>query len=361
MYKILQKNFTFVSSMDMEAQRIRLGYAQYDDYPYLLKMHTLKENYDEAYKLSQNYDIMIAGGGSYPLQFFYDRMSQNRLTFRYTERYFNNGKFGLLSPKNIYYYYKNNTRYRNKNLYMLCGSGYAAADMKFIKSYPSKMFKWGYFPELKEYNINTLMEQKTQNKIPKILWAGRFIDWKHPDHAIRLAYLLKNQGYKFILNIVGTGENGMELKALTNKLELNDFVHFTGSMSPEDVRKDMEEANIFLFTSDSKEGWGVVLNEALNSGCAVVASHAIGAVPFLIKDNLNGLVYRSGDVYDLFEKVKLLLDKKELQIELGINAYKAIQETWNQKVATTRFLDIAKNLISGRLHYYDNGPMSKAD
>ncbi len=48
-----------------------------------------------------------------------------------------------------------------------------------------------------------------------------------------------------------------------------------GAMSPDKVRAYMERADVFLFTSDFNEGWGAVLNESMNSGCAVVASHAM--------------------------------------------------------------------------------------
>jgi hypothetical protein len=37
-------------------------------------------------------------------------------------------------------------------------------------------------------------------------------------------------------------------------------------MPPEEVRVHMEQSNIYLFTSDFGEGWGAVLNEAMNSG-----------------------------------------------------------------------------------------------
>ena len=33
----------------------------------------------------------------------------------------------------------------------------------------------------------------------------------------------------------------------------------------------MEQADIYLFTSDRNEGWGAVANEAMNSACAMVA------------------------------------------------------------------------------------------
>ena len=82
--------------------------------------------------------------------------------------------------------------------------------------------------------------------------------------------------------------------------KLEDCVHMLGAMSPDEVRKHMEQANIFLFTSDRNEGWGAVLNEAMNSGCAVVASHAIGSVPYLIKNGNNGYIYENeGQLHSL--------------------------------------------------------------
>ena len=87
---------------------------------------------------------------------------------------------------------------------------------------------------------------------------------------------------------------------------LSNNVKILGSMSPEKVREYMEQSEIFLFTSDREEGWGAVLNEAMNSACAVVASDAAGSTNFLVVDGENGFLYKSGDIDDLYYKVKLL-------------------------------------------------------
>jgi glycosyltransferase involved in cell wall biosynthesis len=79
-------------------------------------------------------------------------------------------------------------------------------------------------------------------------------------------------------------------------------------MAPEAVRDHMEAADIFLFTSDFNEGWGAVLNESMNSACAVVASHAIGSVPFLLKDGENGFIQTLLEMYA--ETVNVLTDNK---------------------------------------------------
>ena len=71
--------------------------------------------------------------------------------------------------------------------------------------------------------------------------------------------------------MVGDGEMREQLKKRAGQEQLTQQVTFTGFQKPEQVRQYMEKAQIFLFTSDYKEGWGAVLNEAMNSGCAEAA------------------------------------------------------------------------------------------
>ena len=117
-------------------------------------------------------------------------------------------------------------------------------------------------------------------------------------------------------------------------------------MSPDEVRSHMERADIFLFTSDFNEGWGAVLNESMNSGCAVVASHAIGSVPFLIRDGENGLIYQNGNQRQLEERVCRLLDDGEFRRKLAREAYRTISGEWNAECAAERLLLLAGTLMA---------------
>ena len=122
-----------------------------------------------------------------------------------------------------------------------------------------------------------------------------------------------------------------------------------------------KHCEIFLFTSDRNEGWGAVLNESMNSGCAVVSSHAIGSTPFLLEDSKNGLIYKNGDIADLYNKVKYLLDNPEKRRLLGKNAYDSILTLWNPRVAAERFLVIAKQVLEAKAtDVFFEGPCSSA-
>jgi glycosyltransferase involved in cell wall biosynthesis len=99
----------------------------------------------------------------------------------------------------------------------------------------------------------------------------------------------------------------------------------------------------------------------MNSACAVVACKDIGAVPYLIKDGINGYVYNYGDFKTLYQNVKSLLDNNEKRKEISVNAYKTITEEWNAKIAAERVLKLidSYNGKSLDLEMFKEGPCSR--
>ena len=165
-----------------------------------------------------------------------------------------------------------------------------------------------------------------------------------------------------MMNIIGNGEMEQQLMQMIKEYQVEDCVKMLGSMTPDKVRKHMEQADIYLFTSDFNEGWGAVLNESMNSGCSVVASHAIGSVPFLIDNGENGLIYENNNEDDLLKKIEYLLNNPAVRKKMGIRAYETMQQTWNAEVAATRLIELSNDLIEkGTSERYDNGPCSKAE
>lgn len=334
-----------------------IGYQTAKDAEFVLHYEN-SENREHIEELILNADIVIFG--ACPNELIEMRMKENKLSFLYSERFFKKGVWRRFIPSTRKGVENRIAQYRNKNMYVLCASAYLPYDLKLMGFPIDKYFKWGYFPATNKYDVEALINNKSGGKI-KLLWVGRMLDWKHPDDAVILAEKLKKSGIDFELNLVGDGVLRESLEALVNNKGLSDCVHLLGSKTPEEVRRYMEEASIFLFTSDRNEGWGAVLNEAMNSGCAVVASHAIGSVPFLINDGENGLIYRSGDIEDLYEKVKYLIDNKEKNAELGKNAYITLADLWNAKTAAERFKQLVKAINTDDKDYlFCDGPCSEA-
>lgn len=351
MVELTEGQFWFVETEKLPEERRNMGYAQLGQQAdFVISAWESPEALALAQKTAMDADVTIIG--SAPDSYIKPRMKENKLTFRYSERIFKKGYFDPLRQGK---YLLKTLPYRKKNLYYILSSAYAAHDYARCGAKPEKMFKWGYFPEH--------IHAETEKKPGSILWAGRLLDWKHPEDAVEVARRLKEEGMQFHMNIIGSGPMEEILREEIQKQGLAEQVTLLGAMPPEQVRRHMEESQIYLFTSDYNEGWGAVVNEAMSSGCALVASHACGSVPFMVEHGKSGYIYESGNVQQLFAFTKeLLLDSKKCR-QMGENALKTMDAQWNAKVAAKRFVDLCSSFRQGSsLQTVEKeGPMSPAE
>lgn len=352
-YHITGGEYTFIATGKMRNERKALGYKE-ETPEYVMKSYINEQTYEQCLKIINEADVVIAG--SCPERMIQKRIRENKLTFRYSERPLKNKQHKW---KYIWNFIKFNIKNpRNKNLYMLCASAYTAADYAKFCLYNNKAFKWGYFPSVLKYDIEDLCRKKEKRSI---VWVGRMVNWKHPDDVIEVAKRLKEEQESFRLYMIGIGEMEQEIRNKVDLYGLSEQVILTGAMSPENVRKYMENSEIFLFTSDFQEGWGAVLNEAMNSGCAVIASHSCGSVPYLIENEKNGYIYQFGKNEQLYINLKRLLNNPEECRNIGMESYKTIINEWNAEIAAKRFCELVENIDSGKKEIlYDHGPCSKA-
>lgn len=358
MVKRYGNDFKFVSTIKIPEERLNLGYKNLDNkYDFIVRAYENKKEYDRALKLAIDSDIVIMGSTSD--EYIEERLKQDKITFRYCERIFfdgirtwaNTDKRNMIKQKHL--------KYReNKNLYMLCASAYGTNDFLKIGAYKNKTFKWGYFPETINHNTDKLMLKKSQNNPITIVWVGRFISCKHPEYMVKLAQSLKQEGYLFKIKMLGTGKLFQTIKEAIKQYNLEEEIELLGGVASDKVHYYMEEANIFAFTSDKKEGWGAVLNEAMNSMTAVIANKYIGAVPFLIEDGENGLMYKTFN--EFYNKTKELINNKDLREKLSKNAYKTITEEWNSKKGTENLIKLFEGIVKGKIPNIEKGPASKA-
>lgn len=348
--------YSFIETEQMDQERKSLGWGECTYPKFVKQSYISNESEKKCLRLIEEADVVIYG--SAPIEMIKNRLKQGKLTFKYSERIFKGGFKWYEQPLRFVKNYRRG--WCKKNHYLLCASAYAYADYQKTFNFSNRAYNWGYFPAVKSYNIEELIKDKDT---ASILWTARFIDWKHPEIPVLIAEKLKKEGYHFKLNLIGNGIMEAEIAEMIKNKNLGDCVSMLGAMKPEEVRRHMEKSQIFLFTSDFNEGWGAVLNESMNSGCAVVASHAIGSVPYLIDDGENGLIYQNGDIDDLYNKVKFLLDNPERCKELGASAYKTLTTTWNAELAAERFLNLATKLLNNEdvNDLYSDGPCSKTE
>ena len=341
----LGDRYHFIQTELMEEERIHMGWsANPDAISYVICYY---ENPQECERLIAESDVVIFGGVEQE-ELIEKRLKEGKIVIRNSERIYKEGQWKAISPRGLKKKFQDHIRYRNAPVYLLCSGGYVASDFHLIGAYPYKMFRWGYFPETKQYEKEYLYQRKSVDHTVRLIWVGRFIDWKHPEYAVRLAEELKIKGYDFHIQMIGGGKLEDSIRKQVIKNNLEDVVELSGFRKPWEVRLAMEQAHIHLFTSDYKEGWGVVLNEAMNSGCVPVVNCALGAAPFLIKHGENGFLYQNGN-FDQFEArvIELLEDTRKRRI-MADNAYRTIVDTWNAQNAAEKLLKLCYNLVDGK-------------
>lgn len=353
LYKLTEGNYWFVEITDMGEEQKLLGYQQYN-VPYAIKYCNHKQ---EVENLIVQADIVILGEA--PVRLVKERLKKGKLTFHDNERRYKNILKYLKWP--IYTY---NSFVLNRG-YFLCASAYAARDFSLSGMSPKKCFKWGYFTDVKEFeDIDQIINNKSSNILGdgqiSILWVCRMINWKHPEMAIVLAQKLRDVCVNFKLRFIGRGPLERKIRNMISRLGLEEYVEILGSMTPEEVRFYMEKSDIFIATSDQNEGWGATVNESMSSACAVVASHAIGSVPFLVKDGINGLIFKSKSNQSLYDKVKWLIDNPEERRRISREAYFTMKNVWCAETASRNLIALSKALIKGMDTPINDGPCSKA-
>lgn len=357
LFKYYGDDYTYVAFEPLPDWLRKGGYQEIERC-YVLKAYESIQNRKIAEKLAYESDIVIIG--SAPEYLVKRRQEDNKITFHYSERWFKRISYRFLSPRYWYHLYCYHTIYRNKRSYMLCASAFTASDVRKVRAYPDKCFKWGYFTKVETFDIQKNFSDKRGKN--RIMWCARFIDWKHPELVVRLAERLKNEGFVFIIDMFGGGVKFEHIKRMIEKKNLSDVIHLQGNLPNKEILQEFRKHNIFLFTSDRNEGWGAVLNEAMSNGCAVVASHKIGSVPFLIEDGVNGLIFKSEDIDSLYNKVVNLLDNAQYCERLADEAYKTMVNKWSPTRAAARLINLFDVVINNQLTSYNvtEGPCSWA-
>ena len=98
--------------------------------------------------------------------------------------------------------------------------------------------------------------------------------------------------------------------------------------------------DVFVLPSRT-EAMGRVLLEAMASGKPVVASDVDG-IPSYVKNGYNGLLFRSEDIDDLSEKLRMVLSDRELHDTLARNAYDHVRKEYSEEQYLIKFTDMVR-------------------
>lgn len=166
-----------------------------------------------------------------------------------------------------------------------------------------------------------------------ILWVGKFDFRKRLDIAIKAISLLKNSNVS--LKVFGTGDDTQikNVERLVNKLGIESQVHPMGAVTNDKIMKEMQEADLFFFSSVSEDTSTVVL-EAIGNNLPTLCFDCCGMSAVI--DSTVGikipLTNPEQSVKDFAEKIDYLYHhREELQrMSEGCKA-KQIALSWDSK------------------------------
>ena len=181
---------------------------------------------------------------------------------------------------------------------------------------------------------------------PVILFASKLQTRKHADHLFEAyAHLCVTAPNPPYLLIVGDGEERPRLEARARDLAL-EGVRFPGFRNQSELPTFFALSDVFVLPS-RHEPWGLIVNEAMAAGCAVIVSNEVGSHSDLVTDGVEGFVFPVGDIDGLTKALARVVSSPD-QTQRMREAAKARIASWNFE-ADVRGLRQALAHVTGRL------------
>jgi glycosyltransferase involved in cell wall biosynthesis len=165
-------------------------------------------------------------------------------------------------------------------------------------------------------------ERHIQKRPFTFLYVGRLSSGKGVETLLRAFSDLSKVRKDLQLFIVGTGSEMKKCTELTELLRISDKVIFFGYKKNDDLYKVYSLADVMVHPAIWPEPFGRTLLEALSFEVPLIVSSA-GAPPEIVGNA--GLIFESGNVIDLREKMQLVMDNDEGLNDLRSNCLRVVE------------------------------------
>ena len=162
---------------------------------------------------------------------------------------------------------------------------------------------------------------------PVVLYASKFMERKRPEDLVAAfarvaAEPAARQPY---LVMVGDGDRNAALQKQAKSLNIDSLVRFAGFRNQTELPRFYDLCDVFVLPS-LLEPWGLVVNEVMNAGRAVIVSDQVGAAADLVQNGENGFVFPAGNVEALTGALRQILSDPERCQLMGERSRQIISE-----------------------------------
>ncbi len=351
-----EANFRLGILGSLSQSRKQMGWQDDAEEPYIIRFDKSKQSEADLLHWIETADVVIQG--RFPIKYLRERIKSGGLTYAYQERIWKKGFNPARLISRSGFLWKNYYSVNKPNYHLLAAGRYAATDLLRIGLFKGRAWKFGYFVEA--------LPSKPKPSAPplRLIWCGRFMALKRPQRAIELLGHFVESGIDASLSMIGGGDLEQSLRDQAEQANLSSRVEFAGWKSVEEVNQAMSAAHIMLMSSDHREGWGVVINEAINNGCFPVVSAEVGSAQWLIENQKTGIVYNDAEFAHVAADLsKQWSDSPERITLQASHGQKRLCDEWSTRAAAQRVIAHAGALLSNGTadDLFSSGPCSSAD
>ncbi|MEN9434384.1 MAG: hypothetical protein RLZZ422_1973 [Pseudomonadota bacterium] len=202
--------------------------------------------------------------------------------------------------------------------------------------------------DINHFKPNTLVRNLKRRELKYdeqdiiLAFAGRLVGWKGIRLIIEVLakYFYSKPHIKLL--IIGDGPELGQLQKSVREYQLDNRVSWLGKVSHSHIPDYYNAADIGVFPSIGDEAFGITIAEAMSCGLPVIASY-IGGIPELVgNDEQCGLLFTTGHVDDLAEKINNLLNSDK-HLRMGIKARERIMQQFTWQHSAQRLLKAIKS------------------
>jgi len=185
-----------------------------------------------------------------------------------------------------------------------------------------------------------------------LLFVGRLVRKKGLRYLIDAMPIILRTHSELKLSVAGDGPDRRELERRVSLLGLHDHVEFLGSVPNEDLPALYQSAGIVIFPSvidrdGDREGFGLVLVEALGCECAVVATD-LPAMQDIVEDGKTGLVVGQRSPEQIANAVVRLAGDPALRRFLAASGRKHVLKRFDWETISQKYKSIMRTLVAGK-------------
>ena len=195
---------------------------------------------------------------------------------------------------------------------------------------------------------NRFVPAESRSNNDSILFVGRLVEKKGLQYLIHALPLILERHPQVYLQIAGDGPEKINLKRMCENLGISAHVRFLGAVKNDLLPVLYQTSDVLVFPSvivddGDREGFGLVLVEALGCECAAIVTD-LSAMQDIIADGETGLVVPQKNIRKLAEKVILLLDDQKLRESLGKEGRRHVLRNFDWTIIVEKYKKLIESI-----------------